>query len=693
MDKRHHIVVLAIALTVLAAAPRFYGLGWLGFYGDEETTAFPARALAEGKGAKMPSGMPYYRALPFTWLNALSARIFGLDREISYRAPAALLGTLTVPLLFLMSRRFLGGTVALLAALLLALSEWHIATSREARMYGPFLFFYVAAALVTLRWTTTGEKKYLLWAAFLFAGSISLHALGILGVIFAIIPIAFMGWARVAPIWLLITAGIAGICAHVYDTFFVSAAFKTWLSGHAVTAANSTTATAATAKSWLPGIMAYLSTWGFALALAGAMLGLWAARRVEPNDGYAGRGLRSAGRYTCAALAGVLACTGQLYAASIAVLVFLYLHPGDRSQLLRRASLPVGLILVIAVVWAATVILRDGMLEGLKNLAYFPFPYPAIFAEMFPVIFLLFVGTLVYLALRSHREEEHGLRAYALAVVLPITAIGVVSRWGGIRYLFEVYPFLLLIAASGLLATVRTVSNAIVREKEKYTITIAIIIVCSGVLTGHGFPQAFKAATLEVGEEVDRHVYDYPFYPDHKTPGEFVRSKLAREDIVVAEDPLQQRWYVGRADYWLRNPADAKRFVYKAADGELRDIYVNSRLLEDTRKLRALAAEARGRVWIITSGETYPRRDYYLSAEQRSWLESFESALLPVFVGKDKATKVFCVNCSVGKLRNSAVAPPHNLTIPDPLGGSGSIAALLHGIESSATGVPRKSSQ
>ena len=133
------VLFITVALTFVATIPRLYDLGSLGFYGDEETTALPARALALGHDVKMPSGMPYNRALPLTWLNAQSAKIFGLNQEVSYRIPSAFFGILTIPLLFLFARSFVGVNVALIAALLLALSEWHIATSREARMYSSIL--------------------------------------------------------------------------------------------------------------------------------------------------------------------------------------------------------------------------------------------------------------------------------------------------------------------------------------------------------------------------------------------------------------------------------------------------------------------------------------------------------------------------------------------------------------------------
>lgn len=96
------IGLLALRLTLLAAMSRGYDLGALGCYGDEKTTSLPSLS-------------------------------------------AAILSTLTVPLLFLLGRRLLGAQVVFIAALLLALSEWHIISSREARIYVPFLFFYIAA--------------------------------------------------------------------------------------------------------------------------------------------------------------------------------------------------------------------------------------------------------------------------------------------------------------------------------------------------------------------------------------------------------------------------------------------------------------------------------------------------------------------------------------------------------------------
>ena len=54
---------------------------------------------------------------------------------------------------------------------------------------------------------------------------------------------------------------------------------------------------------------------------------------------------------------------------------------------------------------------------------------------------------------------------------------------------------------------------------------------------------------------------------------------------------------------------------------------------------------ASGRVWFITSGETEPNREWYLSENQRRWLANLEDSLRPSFVGRDGVTTVYCLNC------------------------------------------------
>jgi uncharacterized membrane protein len=72
---------------------------------------------------------PLYYALLHGWM-----RLVG-DSEFAVRTLSALFGTLTVPVIYRLARRIAGDTAGLLAALILAVSPFHVRFAQEARMY------------------------------------------------------------------------------------------------------------------------------------------------------------------------------------------------------------------------------------------------------------------------------------------------------------------------------------------------------------------------------------------------------------------------------------------------------------------------------------------------------------------------------------------------------------------------------
>ena len=641
MQKKSIILLVLLVLTLTAAIPRFYGLDRLSFYGDEETTSVVSRSFAEGQGNRFPSGMLYRRALPQTWLNALSAQIFGLEREFSYRFPAALLGTLTIPLLFFLARPVVGGPVALIAALLLAFSEWHILLSRTARMYAPFLFFYVSTGFTLWRWAVEGTRYYLFLAAGLFCAAVSFHALGVFSVFFAIIPLLLKGWSRVPTYRPFIFAFAAGFSALVYKKLFLNAPYKIMFASK--TAMPGVKASVATAgSSWLARVFEGVPVAAIPCALIGIACGLWAARRSCFEDKTPGAHFRTFAFYLAAMLGGALACTGQVYAAGIVALLLFSAHPDNGISILKKVRYPVIIIFLLMMAWSGATILKLGLYGGLKALLTFPFPFPVPLAKMFPGVFLFFIGMCVYLAFKAFQPGDKTLRASLLVVWLTIGTVGMFGL-RGIRYVVEIYPFLLILSAAGLVYLLMAVGQWTKRWGEKAALVMAVLITASGFLVGHGIPQAFGLATLQHGGKIDR-VLTFP-YPDHQGPGQFVRQNLVPGDIVVAEDMLQQHWYVGRVDFWLRNPKDSYTFLYVAPDGKWRDIYVDS-VMATPEILNTIGKSEKRRTWVITSAETFPARNYYLSPEQRRWLSDIEERNSPVFIGRDGVSKVYCLNCS-----------------------------------------------
>jgi len=228
---------------------------------------------------------------------------------------------------------------------------------------------------------------------------------------------------------------------------------------------------------------------------------------------------------------------------------------------------------------------------------------------------------------------------------------------GGTRFLIEAYPFLLLVAAGGLVKLSETAGHWGGRWGQRVALVAVVTIAGSGVLGGHGVPSAFGAATLKHGDKTNVATLGYPFYPDHQAPGQFVRQHRAPRDIIVAEDVLQQRWYVGSVDYWLRDYVESRKFLYQDPDGRLRDMYVNS-IAATPDVLEFLSGFNGARVWVITSGETYPKREYYLNTVQQRWLHALETTRVPVFSGRDGVTKVYCLNCPGIR--------PHGSSLPTP---------------------------
>lgn len=151
MNKNSKYILLAI--IVLALFLRVYKLTEFpaGLNADEASIGYNAYSLLlTGKdefGRSWPisfqsfndfkPGLYFYLVLPFV-------KILGLN-ELTVRLPSALLGVLTVLVVFGLSKELLGHKTATIASLLLAISPWHLHFSRGGWESNAALFFMVSA--------------------------------------------------------------------------------------------------------------------------------------------------------------------------------------------------------------------------------------------------------------------------------------------------------------------------------------------------------------------------------------------------------------------------------------------------------------------------------------------------------------------------------------------------------------------
>jgi hypothetical protein len=629
------LLVLLFVLFVVSAGFRIYDVGALSFFGDEETTAFAARSLALGEGSSMPSGMPYRRALPYTWLNAVSARLVGLDSELAYRLPVAFLGALTIPLLFAGVAAIAGNGTGLVAALLLATSGWHLVWSRTARMYVPALLVSLAFFFVAWNWQRYSRPRDLGSIILLYVLAVFLHSASAAIVLFPILFALLYEGKRVSvPLATVVSGGMAA-AGWALDRLFVVAPYARWASGFSALDSAPTGQLAGA----LAETASRFSSVAWLVLPAGALLG-WTWSR-EAGVLATDRSLaRRAVIVLSASTAGAGALAGlPLVAGSIGLCTLLldargtrpWWHPGW-----------VG----VALVGSALAVFARLQFEGaqLGQIARMPFPYLPYLGKLMPVLVAIFVLQALRLAVVPARQAKDDLpiRAAVVYVVGYSLALGFAVAYAPWRYLLPIYPWVVLVVA----VAIRDLVNAMVDRRDgdrlrRAAWAGAVAVVMSGAIGGHGIPATFTVLRADHGSIVPWNDPGLQVRPDHRGPGRFVLQQRNPGDVVIAEDVLEQRWYAGRVDFWYRSLNDARRYLYQDDDGRSRDIYVGAELLDHPPEEDLLVPSGFG-TWLITSGETASSRSWYLDPVQASWLDSLQAATRPVFVGEDGLTEVYC---------------------------------------------------
>src|SRR3954468_24884118 len=129
--RARHLGALA-AITIAGAALRFATLGVQSYWLHEGATVhlvhkgFGAMLSGVSAGESTP---PLYYILAWVW-----AKVFGTG-EVGLRSLSALIGTLTIPVAFVLGRRVADERAGLLASALTAFNPLVVWYSQEARSY------------------------------------------------------------------------------------------------------------------------------------------------------------------------------------------------------------------------------------------------------------------------------------------------------------------------------------------------------------------------------------------------------------------------------------------------------------------------------------------------------------------------------------------------------------------------------
>jgi mannosyltransferase len=141
-------LILLICITALAAGLRIFKLGEWSFWIDEIFTINRAMTQYSNFESIVLNLPPNAIWVPISvLLSSPVLQTFGIN-EWSARLAPALIGIMSIPILYFPIKNILDKWTALIAVSLLAVSPWHIFWSQNARFYTSILLIYTLALFI-----------------------------------------------------------------------------------------------------------------------------------------------------------------------------------------------------------------------------------------------------------------------------------------------------------------------------------------------------------------------------------------------------------------------------------------------------------------------------------------------------------------------------------------------------------------
>lgn len=609
-----HLWALA-SLMIAGAIVRFWGLGDVSLHGDEETMAMAVQGiLADGRPV-LPSGMFYPRAMTQLYAMALSVSIFG-ESEWALRLPSVLCGVAAIGLAYVVGRRFLRPQWNLAFAATVAFLPVLILWSQTARMY-IFLVASVMASLACLfAWERTDRGGWLIGAVLALVIGLDMHLLAVAAMPMMLLP----GLAGRDLRKLLQGVGAALVIGLAYLAFdaLTDASYPVPPPEFAADLAEeprgglrSLTIAPDFAAAWAAGI---------AMALLAVYLARAIALRPAAVAGVAlllaGVGLQLALFYHLAALA--------YLAGMVVARRYGSAHAGPRILILAIACLVLAVIHVSQLEPGTSLIRLTGALIGQPSV--WPYVRVAQLSEVAGVLTFALIAWGLYQIAHARPVSDYWLLA-VLGVWAPVFALGIFAWNAPPRYAsMSLAPMLLCAFAFAQHATDRLIARFAPQRTN-----VAAQILAATLAAMLMINPARAASVANAG---------YRIHPDHKGAAEFMQSQaITPADIVLAEDVLQQTYYLGSVDYWLIGKRVARHYVTREGDRFV-DFYTGTPVVSTAALLDALMEQhVDRRIFVIGSGENQrDGRRHVRGADLHAALESGRFEV--VFTGRDGRTRV-----------------------------------------------------
>src|SRR3972149_9716111 len=185
-----NIDIALICIMALTATLYMYNLGELPFAPDEDTYTSQSEILAGNNEARQ-NFIPYSRSATnfqvHQFITSLFLKKYGIS-EYYARMPTALMGILSVFLVYIIARQLFNRRMALLSSLFVGINGYSLHFNRQINLDTPLVFFMILSIMFIVEWRKTKSQ----WYFYLSLISVILRTLAMLIVI---IPLAIAVFA------------------------------------------------------------------------------------------------------------------------------------------------------------------------------------------------------------------------------------------------------------------------------------------------------------------------------------------------------------------------------------------------------------------------------------------------------------------------------------------------------------------
>jgi len=548
-------IILSTGFLVIGAYLRLSGLGIWDIAIDEYYFMQSILSVADNGLPNFPNGGYYIRGILIQYLIA-PLTIFIDNTEYAIRIIPAITNILSIPAVYLISKKLGGDRAAALATFLFCFSLWEIEFARFARMYAPFQFIFIWQIYYLIKHLQDNrghDLKIVLFlafiSAFVYAGSIFMVFVVIFGLILKAPNKQFQYWSLT-----LLTLSIV-IALHKID-FRQASSLPVDLNG--------ITEPASSLPIYLPNILLLNSTISILslvfLVLAAIFTFMIILRNVSFFIGAYQRKVNSVIFLTFI----ISLFINQLLLATLLLLVVLILESTcvDRRQFNYKILTSIGLLFVWYIAWLSIGIidldlaysnLFDHFLDFPKIKSAFVWHWFKSMPIHSTAIFLLLSLHYLILVSKNTKNDLCLVRiGYALLILLIVLTCTLNTKYNTTRYTFYLYPLFLILASCAIL----TISSFISKKTIKNIAYIALSSIF--VITSEPFDfehlTNINSAKYNYRLPYDQYRADLYFIRlDFRSVASFINENAQANDKIITFLPGVDTYLIHEVDYTFIN--------------------------------------------------------------------------------------------------------------------------------------------